>query len=223
VERFEFPGMDLGCAIVVIDFEAFTPAGRPPEPVEVAAVALRHGGGVWRLVGQFSRLVRPPEGTPPPVMIPGVSRITPEMLTGAGGVAEVLGELDRRLADPPYRLVAHGAGTEASLIRRQHEHCPHLAATALIDTVAMGRAVVPGLDSYRLDALLARYQIPVPADRHRAMPDVEVTAELFFRLLAEGAAHGCWRDLPALERAAGRARAVRPGTGEQLELEVPAP
>ena len=126
------------------------------------------------------------------------------MLKPARSAGEVLGELDRRLAAPPYRLVAHSAGTEGSLIRRQAEHCPNLAATPLIDTVAMARTVLPELGTHRLDAVLAHYEIPPQPGRHRAMTDVELTVEVFVRLLADGAHAGAWHDLPALERAAGR-------------------
>ncbi|KAK1178241.1 hypothetical protein B7755_008900 [Streptomyces sp. NBS 14/10] len=72
--------------------------------------------------------------------------------------------------------------------------------------------------------LLRYYGIPKPVHRHRAMPDVEVTAEVFRRLLEEGAAAGHWSTLlegdigrraPAAPAAVGRCRlpgrAVRAG------------
>lgn len=214
--------MDLGCGLVVIDFEAVTPAGRTPEPVEVAVLALRWGDGRWRENGRFSSLIRPPTGTPIPAINTRITGITPEMFADARSACEVLGELDKRMSRPDYRLVAHGAGTEALLLRAQRAHCPVLAATPLIDTVAMARAVLGPRDSYRLDAVLAHYQVPVPPDRHRAGTDVALTAQIFLRLLADGRRAGRWSDLPGLERTAGRAPAHRPEAGEQLDIEVPA-
>ena len=198
-------GPGLSCGIIVIDFEALTPRGRPMEPIEVAALALRHTGGRWREQARFSALIRPPDDVPVTARCTALTGITAAMLAPARSAAEVLGELDRRLTAPPYRLIAHSAATEGSLIRRQAGHCPNLAATALIDTLAMARAVIPHLPSHKLDTITAHYRIPPVPDRHRAMADVELTAQIFTRLLADGAQAGCWQDLPSLDRAAGRA------------------
>lgn len=138
--------------------------------------------------------------------------ITESALHAAAPAATVLGQLDRLLSAPPYRLVAQHASTEAGLIARQAEHCPILATTALLDTVKMARRTVRGLSSYRLDELLRYYGIPKPVQRHRAMPDVEVTAEVFRRLLEEGAAAGHWATLLDLDAAAGLRPRPRPST-----------
>ncbi|MBR7827818.1 3'-5' exonuclease [Actinospica sp. MGRD01-02] len=208
----------------MIDFEALTPAGRPMEPVEVAALALRHTGGRWREQARFSALIRPPDDVPVTARFTTLTGITAAMLTGEPSARQVLGELDRRLSAPPYRLVAHNAATEGSLIRNQAEHCPNLASTPLIDTIAMARAVIPHLSSYKLDTVRAHYRIPPQPDRHRAMADVELTTEIFTRLLADGAKAGCWHDLPSLECAAGRAAPRRPAPRPRTpwEAEVPA-
>ena len=219
------PGPALDCGIIVIDFEALTPAGRPMEPTEVAALALRHTDGRWHEQARFSALIRPPDDVPVTARFTALTGITAAMLTAERSAQHVLAELDRRLAAPPYRLVAHNATTEGSLIRRQAEHCPNLAATPLIDTIAMARAVVPGLSSYKLDAVLAHYRIPAQPDRHRAMADVELTTEIFTRLLTDGAQAGCWHDLPSLDAAAGRAAPGPPAPPARApsEAEVPAP
>lgn len=159
----------LACGIIVIDFEALTPAGRPMEPIEVAALALRHADGRWYEQARYSSLIRPPGDVPVTARCTTLTGITAAMLAPASSAREVLGELDRRLTVPPYRLVAHSAGTEGSLIRRQADHCPNLAATPLIDTVTMARAVLPHLPSHRLDAVVEHYRIPPQRERHRAV------------------------------------------------------
>jgi len=199
----------LACGIIVIDFEALTPAGRPMEPIEVAALALRYADGRWYEQARFSALIRPPDDVPVTARCTALTGITAAMLASERSAQDVLGDLDRRLSAPPYRLVAHSAGTEGSLIRRQAEHCPNLAGTPLIDTVTMARAVLPHLTSHRLDAVLDHYRITAGPDRHRAMADVELTTNIFLRLLSDGAAAGCWHDLASLDRVAGRA-APRP-------------
>ncbi|MEU2232567.1 3'-5' exonuclease [Streptomyces vietnamensis] len=188
---------------VVIDFEGLTPAGRPAEPIEVAALTLRPQGGRLVEIGRFEELIRPPADVPVTTRDVQLKGITQTMLSSTAPAAEVMDRLDGRLTTPPYRLVAHHASTEAGIIARQAEHCPRLAAIPLLDTVRLARAVAPGLSSYRLDNLLAYYGIPQPASRHRAMPDVEATAQVLIRLLKDGERNGQWRTLLELDMAAG--------------------
>lgn len=199
----------LRCTFVVIDFEALTPAGRPAEPTEVAAMALAVQDGKLVEDGRFASLIRPPADVPVTARDLAYG-ITEPALRAAAPAATVLGELDRLLSAPPYRLVAQHAPTEAGLIARQAEHCPTLATTALLDTVKMARRTAPGLSSYGLDELLRYHGIPKPVQRHRAMPDVEVTAEVFRRLLEEGALAGHWSTLLDLDAAAGLPPRPRP-------------
>ncbi|MFD8478530.1 PolC-type DNA polymerase III [Kitasatospora sp. NPDC059673] len=189
--------------VVVIDFEGLTPTGRPAEPTEVAALALRPERGRLVEVGRFESLIRPPADVPVTARDVAQTGITAAMLAGADPAAAIMAHLDAHLTAPPYRLVAHHAPTEAGMIARQAAHCPRLAATPLLDTIRLARALLPGLGSYRLDHLLAHYGIARPADRHRAMPDVTVTAQLLERLLTDGCAAGRWRILLDLDAAAG--------------------
>ncbi|MGW5932141.1 3'-5' exonuclease [Streptomyces anulatus] len=189
--------------LLVIDFEGLTPAGRPAEPIEVATLALRPLDGRLVEIGRFEELMRPPADVPVTARDVQLKGITQRMLTSAAPAAEVMARLDARLTTPPYRLVAHHASTEAGIIARQAEHCPVLASTSLLDTLRLAKAVLPGLRSYGLDSLLGHYGIPKPAGRHRAMPDVEVTAQVLTRLLDDGGAGGRWSTLLELDVAAG--------------------
>ncbi|GHG06065.1 PolC-type DNA polymerase III [Streptomyces filamentosus] len=191
---------------IVIDFEGLTPAGRPAEPVEVAALALRPEHGRLVETGRFEELIRPPADVPVTAMDVRLKGITERMLAPGAPASVVMARLDAGLPASPCRLVAHHASTEAGIIARQAEPCPRLAAIPLLDTLRLAKATVPGLSSYRLDSLLAHYGIPRPAGRHRAMPDVEVTAQLLVRLLADGERDGRRRTLPELDMTAG----VRP-------------
>lgn len=66
------------------------------------------------------------------------------------------------------------------------------------------RHAYPGLASYSLDTLLTHTQIPIPAARHRAMPDAAATAALLPRLLTDGATRHRWSRLDQLLALAGR-------------------
>ncbi|MFI1189418.1 PolC-type DNA polymerase III [Streptomyces californicus] len=202
--------------LVVIDFEGLTPAGRPAEPIEVAALALHTREGRLVEVGRFEALMRPPADVPVTTRDVQLKGITQRMLDSAAPAAEVMARLDARLTAPPYRLVAHHASTEAGIIARQAAHCPVLASTPLLDTLRLAKSVLPGLRSYGLDSLLAHYGIPTPAGRHRAMPDVELTSEVLSRLLADGVATARWSTLLELDIAGGL-QPARPPTAPGVE------
>jgi DNA polymerase-3 subunit epsilon len=197
---------------VVIDFETTTPTGHPAQPIEVAALALRYRHGGWQETGRSTCLIRPPDFAPVTPADTAQTGLTAAQLQQAPPPAEALGALDRRLtADNRYLLVAQHAATEASVIHHQAHHCPRLARTDLLDTIPLAKHLVPGLPNYKLDTLLAHFGIPQPPDRHRAMADVEVTAEVF-RWLVSAADHDPkLNDLAALLKTAGRtAKANRP-------------
>jgi DNA polymerase-3 subunit epsilon len=131
--------------------------------------------------------------------------LTPEQLRQAPGPAEVLGALDQRFtAGNHYLLVAQHAPTEAGVIHNQREHCPALARVDFIDTIPFAKHIVPGLPNYKLDTLLTHFSIKHPADRHRAYADVDVTAQVFFRLVSAADETSQLSDLTALMKIAGR-------------------
>jgi DNA polymerase III subunit epsilon len=180
---------------IVIDFEATTPTGSRPEPIDIAAIALRVAGGELREVHRFAALMRPPAHAPVTPLDTAQTGITPAMVADQPTAGQVLAQLDSRLTEPPYLLVAHNAPTEAGILYDHRKQCPTLAAIDFLDTVRLARIVYPDLPSHRLDVLINHLRIPRPADRHRALPDVEITVKVFTRLITEGARSGRWRTL----------------------------
>jgi DNA polymerase-3 subunit epsilon len=199
---------------LVIDFETLTPAGRPPEPIEVAAIMLEcSAAGELVETARFESLMRPPRDVPV-TWRDQTTGITPAMLAAAAPAGAVMARLDRLLPAPedptarwPYRLVAHSAGTERTLIFAQREHCGVLAATPLIDSVRLARTALAGLSSHGLSDIASYLGIPLPPNRHRAMADVELTVAVLTELLERGP----WRSLHDLERDA-RVEPKRPKT-----------
>ncbi|RMI38615.1 3'-5' exonuclease [Actinomadura harenae] len=210
-------------SFVVIDFEATTPKGHPAQPIEVAALALRHRHGDWEETGRSTSLICPPAFAPVTPLTTAQSGLTAEQFKHAPTPAVALGALDARFATGRrYLLVAQHAATEAGLIHRQREHCPNLARLNFIDTIPLAKHLIPGLPDYRLDTLLTHFAIPMPPDRHRALADVEVTAQVFFRLIAAADHDPQLSDLAALEKVAGRtAKSNLPAQGGLFDLETP--
>ncbi|MEU8075877.1 3'-5' exonuclease [Catellatospora citrea] len=187
---------------IVIDFEATTPTGARPEPIDVAAIHMRLDGLDWHYVHEFTELMRPPAHAPVTPFDTMQTGITAQMVAAARPATAVLGELDQ-LMDPTqqYMLVAHNAHTEAGMINDYKEHCPKLAHTDLLDTVRLAKALLPDLGSHKLDAMLAHFGIAQPPDRHRALPDVQVTAAVFAKLLAFADQQRVWPSMAQVRRA----------------------
>ncbi|MDG4756182.1 MULTISPECIES: PolC-type DNA polymerase III [Micromonospora] len=195
----------LATTFVVIDFEATTPTGYPAQPVEVAALALRYTGGEWASAGRSTSLIRPPAFAPVTPALTIQTGLTAEQLELAPSPAEALGALDRRFtAGKRYLLVAQHAATEANLIYNQREHCPTLARTDLLDTIPLAKHLIPGLLNYKLDTLLAHFSLTHPADRHRAYADVDITAQVFTRLINAADVNAQLNGLADLVKIAGR-------------------
>jgi DNA polymerase III epsilon subunit-like protein len=194
----------LATTFVVTDFETLTPTGRPPQPIEVAAIAGRFTpDGAWQESGRYTSLMRPADDIPITRFDIAQNGLTEELLRAQRRPSTVMAELDARLTSPPYRIVAHSAHTEATVLGGQRRHCPTMAATTLLCTVKLARIAIPELSSHKLDALLKYLRIAKPDDRHRALPDVVLTIEVFHAILAAGAAAAKWKTLRNLDVAAG--------------------
>jgi DNA polymerase-3 subunit epsilon len=209
----------LAATYVVIDFESLTPAGRSPEPIEVAAIAGRFTADLrWAETGRFESLICPPDDVPVTPMDRAQTGITAADLAGQRPACEVMAALDARLASPPCRLVAHSAITEATLIAGQRQHCPALAATSLLCTVRLARRAFPELGNHRLDTVARFLGLTIPPDRHRAMPDAELTVKVLRSALAAGSERQLWSTLRELDAAAGVApRPAAPPPGQRHE------
>jgi DNA polymerase III subunit epsilon len=185
---------------VVIDFEYTTPTGRPYVPIEVAVQALRLKNGQLVRAARWESLMRPDDLADVTQFDVDQTGITPAMLADQPPAAEVMARLDARFTAGPYLLIAHHAPAEAGLLYALREHCPHLARIDLIDTVKLARNSYPGLPGgHGLDNLTRHLGIPLPANRHRAMADVQLTTELFCRMTADSD----WTDIRQLRRLAG--------------------
>ena len=198
---------------VVIDFEYTTPTGRPYVPIEVAVQSLRVVEGELTSAARWNGLMCPEDLADVTQFDIDQTGITPAMLADQPPAGEVMAQLDRRFTGGPYVLIAHHAPAEAGLLYALREHCPNLARIDLIDTVRLARALYPDLPGgHGLDNLIRHLRIPVPPDRHRAMPDVLLTTELFRRMVTDSD----WADLRQLRGLAGvQAEAGRP---EQVAL-----
>lgn len=173
-------------SFVVVDFETVTPAGRPPEPIELAAMRILPE---LRLDRQFHAnwLIKPPDDAPFTAFDTRQTGIREEDVCDKPAAAPILQEFEALVCnaqtDHPVILVAHNASYEANIIGRFAEICPSLAALRFVDTIALAKQCLPALHNYRLDTLARYFSFPLPPDRHRALPDVQLTVQIFLRLI----------------------------------------
>jgi DNA polymerase-3 subunit alpha (Gram-positive type) len=159
---------------VALDFETTSLSPRTGEVIEIGAV--RFEGG--RPTGRFTTLVRP-EGELPADVV-ALTGIGPGDLQTAPVLDDVLDAFLAFLGDDP--VVAHNAAFErgylAALLRRRGR----TLTVPIIDTLAMGRRLHPGLRGHRLPDLARAEGVP-QTSHHRAADDALVAGQLLAKWL----------------------------------------
>lgn len=166
----------------VIDVET---TGRSPQwdhIIEVAAVKISDG----RETGRFSSLIQPPSmpgGTHVDEFIAALTGITDEMLAGAPFAPDVLAELAAFVGDTP--VVGHYVGFDINFLYDSFDrYLDRPFSNDYIDTLRIARKLHPEMSHHRLADLVDLFGV-THNNAHRAMGDVEATAECFARLKDE--------------------------------------
>ena len=166
----------------VIDTET---TGRSPQwdhIIEVAAVKISDG----RETGRFSSLIQPPSmpgGTYVDDFIEALTGITDEMLAGAPFAPDVLEEFATFVEDAP--VVGHCVSFDIDFLYDSFDrYLDRPFSNDYIDTLRLARKLHPEMSHHRLADLVRLFDV-AHNDAHRAMGDVEATAECFARLKAE--------------------------------------
>jgi Rad3-related DNA helicase/DNA polymerase III epsilon subunit-like protein len=199
--------------LISIDLEMTSPRPEAQEIIEVAAVKFQNE----RIVDSFATLVQPP--VPLPLAIQRLTGIQPRDLARAPRIEDVLPRLARFLERAP--LVAHTVSSDVGALARNGL----VLDNPQLDTFELASIVLPQLESYSLSALVRHFGIP-QTTQHRALPDAQVTRQLYLRLLerVEALDLGILREinaraaplmwpLKALFQAAEDARGRRAGSG----------
>jgi DNA polymerase-3 subunit epsilon len=167
---------------VVLDFE--TTGGAPGGSAITEIGAARVVGG--RITERFASLVNP--GVPIQPFVVRLTGITDEMVAGAPPLAEVLPRfLDFARAGV---VVAHNAAFDVAHLEAARRACglPPGDAPALC-TLRLARRLVPESRRRGLDAVASALGIAC-FDRHRALPDALIAAEIFCVMLERASERG---------------------------------
>jgi len=167
---------------VVVDLE--TTGGAPAAGGITEIGAVRVAGG--RLVDSFATLVAP--GRPIPPFVQCLTGITDAMVAGAPPIADAL---PRFLAFAGSAvLVAHNAAFDLGHLNAAHQA---LAGGPLdlpaVCTLRLARRLLPELRRRSLDSVATALGIGC-LDRHRALPDARIAAEILCVFLERVREHG---------------------------------
>ncbi|SEN57333.1 DNA polymerase-3 subunit alpha [Amphibacillus marinus] len=145
--------------------------------IELAAVKVRDGD----IVDRFERFANPHK--PLSQTIKDLTGITDDMVKDAPEVKDVLAEFREWMGDDI--LVAHNASFDIGFINQGFkQHGVEKATNPVIDTLELGRFILPQLKSHRLNILCKYYGIEL-TQHHRAIYDTEATAYLLLKLIKE--------------------------------------
>ncbi len=193
---------DLDAAeFAVVDIETTGGSAIAGGITEIGAVRLRGG----RVEAEFQQLVNP--GIPIAPFVTRLTGITDAMLVDQPPIAEVLPRFLEFVGD--RILVAHNARFDLAFLNaamRRHVGWP--LAQPHLCTIRLARRLIPGLRRCSLDALAAHFGL-FPRDRHRALGDARITADLLCCLMEQARARGV-RRLDQLLGLQGQARDGRP-------------
>ena len=166
----------------VIDVET---TGRSPQwdhIIEVAALKILDG----QEVGRFTSLIQPPSmpgGAFVDDFITALTGITDEMLESAPFAPDVLAEFASFVGDTP--VVGHYVGFDINFLYDSFDrYLDRPFSNDYIDTLRVARKLHPEMSHHRLADLVDHFGV-AHNEVHRAMGDVEATAECFARLKAE--------------------------------------
>ncbi|MBR3842462.1 MAG: PHP domain-containing protein, partial [Christensenellaceae bacterium] len=154
---------------VVFDLETTGLDNTLCEITEIGAVRMKNG----EVVDQFSTFVDPEK--PIPAEITKLTGITDDMVKGAPKKEEALRAF-RAFIGEEACLVAHNASFDMGFIEKKGHPFGIKFENDVIDSLAIGRAWLPGLKSHKLNILADHYGVPLK--HHRAVNDCEATAKI---------------------------------------------
>lgn len=140
---------------------------------EVGAVKIKDG----KIVGSFESLVNPRRPVSPGAY--AQHRISDDMLKDAPDFTVIAQELFAFMSGTV--LVAQNAQFDLDFLNSEFPRVGFPVWNGyVLDTIALARRAKPGLPSYNLDSLSKAFGVTI-TDRHRALGDVEATAEVLLK------------------------------------------
>ena len=167
--------------LVVIDTETTGMRPGPDRVIEVAAVRVRGGA----IVDTFHSLMNPRRSVPS--FIVRFTGITQAMVNEAPLSAEIMPDLLQFIDGAT--LVGHNLGFDVRFLAHEAQLLGLAFPIDGLDTIPLARRFLPGLKRFKLDMVAAHLNIQI-RNRHRALGDAEVTAEVLLCILERAQQEG---------------------------------
>jgi DNA polymerase-3 subunit epsilon len=148
--------------------------------IEIAG--LRIEDGQVREEKVFMSFVNPERDIPPEAR--QIHHISDADVSGSPTIEKVLPQFLEFARDSI--LVAHNAEFDLGFLEVEKECCwGYVDLPECLCTLRLSRALYPSEFRHNLDALAQRFGLVLPADRHRALADVNLTAIALLRMLEQ--------------------------------------
>jgi DNA polymerase-3 subunit epsilon len=161
----------------IVDIETTGGSSRHEKITEIAIY--QHDGE--KITGEFSTLINPERNIP--YFITNLTGITNEMVENSPKFYEVARQIIEFTEDRIF--VAHNARFDYSFIREEFKSLGYSYKRHILDTVTLGRKLMPGHRSYSLWNICRDLKIDING-RHRAAGDALATVRLFEMLIEKG-------------------------------------
>ncbi len=149
--------------------------------IEIAGVRIENGA--IDETKSFVSLVNPERDIP--FEARQVNKITDEAVRGAPGIEEVLPKF-LAFAEGSI-LIAHNAVFDMGFLNVEKDVCwGYIELPSCLCTMRMSQAVFPREFGHSLDRVAQRLNLQIPQARHRALPDVILTAHAFLKMMEIG-------------------------------------
>lgn len=166
---------------IVFDFETLTAYTKNLDSIELGAVVVDYN--LERILdNKFQRLIHPRNMNLFNKFTIDLTGITPKDVENEAPVEKVITDFsDYSLQYEPI-MVAQNAMFDYSILKSELLD-KTLLQKPCIDLIKLAKFVLPGKETYRLDALAEYFDVPNTGRRHRALYDSELTAEILIKVL----------------------------------------
>lgn len=171
------PGRLASCqpkTYTVLDIETTGLDQAQDRITEIGAVRLING----EIVATYQQLVNPERPIPPKIV--EITGISDQMVASAPTMDQAWPEFLDFVGNSV--CVAHNADFDMGFIKTQAKRLGSDIRAPYVDTMQLGRALMPDLRNHRLDTLSKALQVPL-INHHRASDDATATAKIFIQLL----------------------------------------
>lgn len=144
----------------------------------------------------FQQYINPERSTPAEVV--QITGLTDEFLSTFPVFASIVDDFLEFIGDAP--LVIHNAKFDMDFLNFELARCqrPTIDANRAIDTLFLARTQFPGAPA-SLDALTKRFNIQIPREKHGALLDAQILAEVYIELTGGRQQHFRFQEQTAQE------------------------